>query len=91
MLQNMLWVYIISFIIFQSDSNIKISSGHTPVLDATLGTIPPDGHGDIYDPKNFFIRVFNVLEALGEYFVLYIYSKFLLFVKFENHENFQSH
>uniref|UniRef100_A0AC34FTD8 Glucuronosyltransferase n=1 Tax=Panagrolaimus sp. ES5 TaxID=591445 RepID=A0AC34FTD8_9BILA len=38
------------------ESNVaEYALGHTPVLDATLGTIPPDGHGDIYDPKNFFI------------------------------------
>uniref|UniRef100_A0AC35GTZ6 Glucuronosyltransferase n=1 Tax=Panagrolaimus sp. PS1159 TaxID=55785 RepID=A0AC35GTZ6_9BILA len=55
---------------------------HTPVLDATHGTILPTGHGDIYDPKIFWLRVYNFLEAFGEYAMLYNYNP--LIVKYQN-------
>uniref|UniRef100_A0AC34FIU8 UDP-glucuronosyltransferase n=1 Tax=Panagrolaimus sp. ES5 TaxID=591445 RepID=A0AC34FIU8_9BILA len=58
-----------------AESNVaEFSMGHTPVIDATHGTILPSGHGDIYDPKIFWLRVYNFLEAFGEYAMMYNYS-----------------
>uniref|UniRef100_A0A914YQD1 UDP-glucuronosyltransferase n=1 Tax=Panagrolaimus superbus TaxID=310955 RepID=A0A914YQD1_9BILA len=54
-----------------AESNVaELALGHTPVLDATRGTILPSGHGDVYDQHNFLLRVDNVLEAIGEYAAL---------------------
>uniref|UniRef100_A0A7E4WE84 UDP-glucuronosyltransferase n=1 Tax=Panagrellus redivivus TaxID=6233 RepID=A0A7E4WE84_PANRE len=59
------------------ESNVaEIALGHTPILDSTHGTPLPLGPGDVYNPKKFSHRLFNVLEAVGEYLSLYFYRPF---------------